>query len=252
MRGRQTVVEAVVIGRREHRETDRVAIAYTDAFGKVPVRFGGVNRPAGKLKAVSEPMVWTELRLYARHGAEFTTATGGSLLSSFPRIRSDFSSTLRGLEVCELLDRLTPMWKPNPRKLRLSVECLTAMDGAAGSPGVAWLSSAYALRLFKSAGFGLREKRVSEENRALWELLHEGPLEEIGRLPEDRDRQGRLDYLVRHSVERIADRPLRSAELLDRIARESASGKRREAGDAVDPKTAGTAGLPPRQATGTR
>lgn len=223
MRGRQTVVEAVVIGRREHRETDRLAVAYTDAFGKIPVRFGGVNRPAGKLKAVSEPMVWTELRLYVRHGAEFSTATGGSLVSSFPRLRSDFSSTLRGLEVCELLDRLTPMWKPNPEKLRLTAECLSAMDRAAGTPGVAWIASAYALRLFESAGFGLGAKRVTDENRKLWDLLHHGSLEAIAGLPEDRDRQGRLDYLVRHSVERIADRPLRSAELLDRIARESAS-----------------------------
>jgi DNA repair protein RecO (recombination protein O) len=220
VKGRQTVVEAVVIGRREHRETDRLVYAYTDAFGKVPIRFGGVNRPAGKLKAVSEPMVWAELRLYIRHGAEFATATGGSLISAFPGARADFTSTLRGLEICELLDRLTPTWKPNPEKLRLATDFLSAIDKAAGTPGTAWLSSAFALRLFESAGFGLSAKRVSDENRVLWELLHRGPVEAIGALPGDRDRQGRLDHLVRHSVERIADRPLRSAELLDRIARE--------------------------------
>lgn len=221
MRGQQSVVEAIILRRREHRETDRLVIAYTDAFGKVPIRFGGVNRQEGKLKAVSEPMVHAELRLYIRHGAEFATATGGSLISIFPRVRRDFASTLRGLEVCELLDKVTPMWKPTDDKLKLAADFLKAIDAVAGTPGVDWLASAFALRLFESAGFGLLSKRVTAENRVLWELLHGGTLEEIGGLPADRDRQGRLDHLIRHSVERIADRPLRSADLLDRLAREN-------------------------------
>ncbi len=224
MRGKQSVVEAFILRRREHRETDRIVIAYTDTFGKVPIRFGGVNRSEGKLRAVSEPMVHTELRLYIRHGAEFATATGGSLISIFPRVRKDFESTLRGLEVCELLDRLTPMWKPNPEKLSLASDFLGAMDRVSGTPGVAWLASAFALRLFESAGFGLTAKRVTDENRVLWELLHRGTLEEIAGLPGDRDRQGRLDHLVRHTVERIADQPLRSADLLDRLARDKENG----------------------------
>lgn len=221
MRGRESVVDAVILRRREHRETDRLVIAYTDAFGKVPIRFGGVNRLEGKLKAVSEPMVRAELRLYVRHGSEFATATGGSLISIFPQVRKELEATLRGLEVCELLDRLTPVWKPNIEKLELAGDFLEAMNGAVGTPGVGWLSSAFALRLFESAGFGLSAKRVSDENRVLWQLLHRGKLSDIAGLPADRDRQGRLDHLVRHSVERIADQPLRSAVMLDRLVREN-------------------------------
>ena len=64
MRGKIFVVGALVLSRWEFREMDRIAVMFTRDLGKVRARFIGVNRPKGKLKAMSEPMVHGEYRLY--------------------------------------------------------------------------------------------------------------------------------------------------------------------------------------------
>ncbi|MFH1726236.1 MAG: DNA repair protein RecO [Elusimicrobiota bacterium] len=214
MRGTLVTTAALTLSRREHREADRISVLYTEAFGKIPVRFTGVNRPRGKLKALSEPMVWGEYRLFVRPGAELGIATGGKLITVFPDIRTGLASTLRGLEICELLERLTPPWSPNPGKYALATRCLSVLDrpgGAITDAAAEWVTYAFALRLFEIAGFGMRGRRVSERNRRLWELLHAGDLEEVAGLPEDRERLGRLEVVVRRAVERLTDQPLRSA-----------------------------------------
>lgn len=207
MRGDIVVTPGLVLSSREHGEFDRLAAVYTEAYGKILVRFRGVDRPKGKLKALAEPMVWGDFRLHLREGADAALAAGGSVLSVFPRLRSSLDATLKGLEICELLERLTPFWKPNPRKYALAVTFLESLDQADG----AWLPAAFALRLLESAGFGVRDRRVSAGSEGLWELLHEARLEELRALPEDRERLGRLEDFIRRSVERLTERPLGSA-----------------------------------------
>lgn len=207
MRGDIVVTPGLVLSSREHGELDRVAAVYTEAYGKILVRFRGVDRPKGKLKALAEPLVWGDFRLHLREGADAALAAGGSILSVFPRLRSGLDATLRGLEVCELLERLTPFWKPNPEKYALAVSFLDALDRADGP----WLPAAFALRLLESAGFGVRDRRVSAGSRELWSLLHEAPIEELRGLPEDPERLGRLEDFIRRAVERLTERPLGSA-----------------------------------------
>ena len=133
MRGRIAVAPAFALRSRTHRETDRVCTLYTLDFGKVPARFIGVNRSVAKLRALSEPLVHGEYRLHVREGAEFATAAGGSLITAFPRLRSELRLLLAGLEVCELLDSLTPAWVPSPEKYALVHDCLHALESAAGT-----------------------------------------------------------------------------------------------------------------------
>ena len=61
----------VVLSRRLLGEYDRLCFVFTESLGKIPVRFVGVSRPAGKLKALSEPAVWAEYRLHVSPRSEF-------------------------------------------------------------------------------------------------------------------------------------------------------------------------------------
>lgn len=218
--GRIVVTGAVVLARRDHREYDRVCLLYTEEFGKVPVRFIGVNRPRGKLKALSEPMVWGEYRLHLRAGSEHGTALGGGIRSVFPGVRADLECTLRGLEACELADRLTPTWQASAEKYGLLTGCLRTLERAAlsrasGGPPLSpsWTLAAFGLRMLEAAGVGASTLRVSEPNRALWDALHAADLDSAAALPEDRGRQARLDEYLLRSVERFCDRPFRSPRL---------------------------------------
>ncbi len=217
MRGRIVVTPALALSARVHRETDRLGVFYTEAFGKIRARFIGVDRPQGKLKAFCEPMVFAEYRFHIRDGAEFATATGGALNSTYPGLRRELGLTLRGLEICELLDRLTPFWKPNSSKLELAVGVLRAMETAGPRRGQ-WLLPAFTLRLLELAGFGHHKRRVSEENAELWERLHTAPLAEVAEMPADSPRERRIESFLRASVEKVTERELKSSTMRERLA----------------------------------
>jgi DNA repair protein RecO (recombination protein O) len=220
VRGRLAVVEGLTLARRPHREADRVAALYTAEFGKVPVRFPGVDRPQGKLRALAEPLVHADFRVYVRPGAEYATAAGGALRTTFPALRGSLDGTLRALGVLEILDRLTPLWQPDPGKLALTLGALGALEAcrvggrAAAEP---WVYGAYALRLFEASGYGMARRAVSEENRVLWGVLHQAPWDEVAALAADAPRSAKLEALVATTVERVAERPLRWMQVKDKV-----------------------------------
>lgn len=220
MRGRLAVVEGLTLARRPHREADRVAAVYTAEFGKVPVRFPGVDRPAGKLRPLAEPLVHGDYRIYVRPGAEYATAAGGALRTTFPSCRGSLGALMRGLGTLELLDRLTPSWQPDAGKLALTLGALESLEACAreGRPDAApWVYGAYALRLFAASGYGMAKRSVSEENRALWVVLHEAPWDEVAGLAPDAARAGKLEALVATTVERVAERPLKWMQVRDKV-----------------------------------
>ena len=105
---------AVALARRPVREADRLVTLYTQSLGKVTARFIGVDRPGRKLKALSEPLVWAEYRLYLSPSLDSAKVIGGQLLSTFPALRCDLGRTLSALSCCEMLNQLTA--QPRPRR----------------------------------------------------------------------------------------------------------------------------------------
>ena len=218
MRGKISVTRGLVLSSREYRETDRIAVMYTEDVGKIRVRYIGVNRPKGKLKALSEPMVLGEYRLYLREDAEFATVAGGQLDTAFPRIRSGLADTLNGLEIVELLDRLTAFWKPNPQKLELAVDCLRLVEKYSGDAEKgSWIVPAFALRLLDEAGFGQQGRKVSQENRFLWDVLHRAELTQVADIPPDPALRARLERFLKQTVERVSEQPLNTSAMRDKL-----------------------------------
>ncbi len=145
----------VVLSRRDYGEAGRLVLVYTEELGKVWVKFTGVNLPGRKMKAFSEPLVWCEYRLHLTPGVDYAKATGGSLISSFPRIRKSLECLADALVCCELLGALTPLNAPNNAKYSILSEALEALDNYGVIP---WLPSAFGLRFLELAGYGVREK----------------------------------------------------------------------------------------------
>jgi len=211
------VTTGVVLSRRRHQEFDRVAVVYTRALGRVSLRFAGVDRPRGKMKALSEPMVRAEYRLYCRPGSAWFTVTGGHILDSHPDLRSSLDRTLAGLEMCELLMRLTPEASPSAEKYELIAGHLEALDDAP-SP---WLTVAFGLRLLALAGLGPDPSYAAPADSSLWDFLQRADPARLRELPEDPDRFSRL----RSALGRIAERHI-EAPLNSRLLRESMASSR--------------------------
>ncbi|MCX5793965.1 MAG: DNA repair protein RecO [Elusimicrobia bacterium] len=200
---------AVVLRRGDSGEYGRWAVLLSEGHGLLPVRFAGVNRPAGKLKALSEPMVWGEYRLFFSGRSPAVHVTGGRLASSFPGIRAELSRTLTGLTLCEMTWRLAAERVPSPAKYRLLCRALCLLDQGA-SP---WLETAFGLKLLEAAGYSLRELPLPPAQAPLWRSLHESALEGLGDLPWEAEAGGRFLQVVHDHVEAHAERPLRSLEV---------------------------------------
>ncbi|OGR84203.1 MAG: DNA repair protein RecO, partial [Elusimicrobia bacterium RIFCSPHIGHO2_02_FULL_57_9] len=92
----------IVLSRRDFREADSLAVLYTDSLGKITARFVGVKKPGRKLKALCEPLVWGEYRLYLSACTDMAKAIGGRIISSFPAVRQDFNRIVEAVSFCEL------------------------------------------------------------------------------------------------------------------------------------------------------
>lgn len=202
----------IALSRRNLGEYDRLATVYTETFGKIPVRFVGVNRPAGKLKALSEPGVWGEYRLHLSPRSEFAKAVGGRITASFPGLRGDLGRTVAALTCCELLERLTVERDPSPAKYRLLVGALAALEESP-SP---WLPLAFGLRLVELAGFSLRERAPAAAG-AFWLRLHEVEPASLTLLADDGPGRDAGLRLLREHVQAQTGRALRAFEFSDSL-----------------------------------
>ncbi len=171
---------AVVLSRRAYGEYDRLCTLFTEEFGRIPARFVGVNRPKGKMKALSEPGVWGEYRLHLSPRSEFAKAVGGRLIASFPSWRNDLNLTFDALACCEMLERLTPEHQASPEVYKLMCAVLAALDESPSR----WLVVSFGLRLADKLGIGLRERAPSAA-RAVWLALHETEPAALTLLPYD-------------------------------------------------------------------
>lgn len=207
----------VTLSRRSFREADRLVSVYTETRGRLAVRFAGVNKPGRKLKALSEPLVLAELRLFVSPRTEIAKAIGGQLVTSFPSIRGDWRRTAAALSCCERLAHLTPLASPNPDKYALIVAALEAIEAAGG----VWVEAAFALRLLESAGLSLREWPEGRAGR-FWSVLHEEPLEALAARGEDEDVAREVLRRVDEIIETQAGRALRCREFAEQLARGAA------------------------------
>jgi len=194
------VTDGITLSRRKFREYDRLAMVFTRDFGRLRVRYIGVDRPKAKLRAFTEPFVRAIFRLYLRAGAEVATGVGGAIECVYPAVRADLHSTHEAFYCCELVLRLTPEQQPSPEKFDLLAGALGALEDAEHR----WVTLAFGLRLLEDAGFGLRDACPAEVPQALWTDLHEAEWSSLRLLPFDAARQRAGASLVsRHIRGRI-------------------------------------------------
>ena len=202
----------VVLARRSAGEYDRLATVFTEGFGKMTVRFVGVARPASKLKALAEPAVWGEYRLYVSPRSEHAKCVGGRIVTTFPSLRGDLPRITASLYCCELLDKLTAENAPSPEKFRLLVNVLAALENAPSR----WLTLSFGLRLLDYAGFGLRE-RAPAASAGVWSALHDREPAELADIPFDRQAASEARRLLESHFEAQTGRALKVVEFREAL-----------------------------------
>ena len=201
----------IILLRQPFREADRIVSLYTRAHGRLNVRVPGVKRPAGKLKALSEPFACAEVRVYVRRGGVMGTLTGGKINTVFPLIRTDLKRTRLALHFCELFLRMTPLHQPSEGKFNLLRQALTELEY--GEPVPAF-QAAFTLRLMALAGFGL-DHPVLKISPQFWQRMHEDRFSSLQfSEPEELLSLAKCNNVCRRFLNQYLTYPLHTAEPL--------------------------------------
>ena len=199
----------IILLRQDFRESDRIVSLYTREHGRLNVRVPSVMRQTGKLKALIEPFVCAEYRIYVRRGGVMGTLTGGKISSVFPAIRTDLKRLTLALHFCELILRMTPLHQPSEGKFDFLHQALTELE--IGGPNPAF-QAAFTLRLMMLAGFGL-DHPVLQISSDFWQKMHE---EKFSNLvfsdPEDLLSLAKCNTVCRRFLNQYLTHPLHTTE----------------------------------------
>ena len=197
--------EGIVLIRQNFREADRMVCLYARNCGRINLRFPGVNRSAGKLKALSEPFVHADYRIYVRNGAAVGCASGGKVESVFAPLRADAAKTKTALHFCELMFRLTPENSPNEEKFELLLNSLRALEKTPVTPSI---GPAFLLRLMTLAGFGM-DKPALNIPEDFWDKMHNAPYEDLDfKSKEDLVNLNKTSYICRRFLNAYLPMPV--------------------------------------------
>ncbi|WP_428075611.1 DNA repair protein RecO [Candidatus Avelusimicrobium luingense] len=201
--------KAIVLLRQAFRETDRVLCVYTREHGRLNLRVPGVLRPTGKLKALSEPLICADMRIYTRGGGVMGTLTGGKLENVFPAIRNDLKRVSLALHFCELMMRLTPLHQPSEGKFELLYQALTELEQNGANSA---FQAAFTLRLMMLAGFGL-DHPVLHISPEFWQKMHEDKFSNLlFSEPEDLLSLAKCNNVCRRFLNQYLTYPLHTSE----------------------------------------
>jgi DNA repair protein RecO len=109
---REHVTDAIVLGRRPHREWDTVADLFTESLGRVEARVVGGTRSLSKFSPHLDPLNRVQVRLVAKNALTLADITTRDRHGS---VRNDRSALRRAIEVTYLVRKLVPRGSPDPR-----------------------------------------------------------------------------------------------------------------------------------------
>jgi DNA repair protein RecO (recombination protein O) len=145
--------EAIVLRTRNLRDSSKIAVAFSEQYGKLDAVARGVRRTKSRFGASLEPLTHCQLVIYHRRSRSLHTLSEAAILDPFEHLRSWLTGIAYGSAVAESLDRSTGSEDPNRRLFALALETLREMDAADSEAAAASIFWAYLLRLLGLVGY---------------------------------------------------------------------------------------------------
>jgi len=140
--------EAVLLRRRDLRETSVLLTCLTAQAGKIVGMRKGVRGPRG-VDGYLEPFTIQTIVYYERPRAEIDLITQCDVQEPFLGIRRDLAKTAYASYFCELMDRLVQLRDPHPELYELLVRALGALQE---SPVPSQVARFFEARLLAASG----------------------------------------------------------------------------------------------------
>ena len=123
--------DAVVLGRRDLGETDRIVELYSREFGRLRGVAKGARRPRSRLAGALEPSTLGTLVFFDTGRSDLVRVDHFDVLEPFVRVREDLVRLGAAAWTLESVTRLTAERDPQPALFGLMVRALRAMAGRA-------------------------------------------------------------------------------------------------------------------------
>lgn len=120
--------EAIILGMKDYRESDKLVTLFTPEHGKVSGLARGAKRSARRFGGTLELFARLRVQLVLRQG--LSTVQEADAVTVYPGIRADLLKIGCASYACEIVDCLAPEGMANERLFRLLAAYLERLDQA--------------------------------------------------------------------------------------------------------------------------
>ncbi len=165
--------DAVVLSKMDYSNSSKIAILFTNEFGKISVLVKGGRSANSKTGRMIDVLNLVQVVLYKKDTRELQYISQVDLIQSYPKIKEDLRKLKYAVAGLELINSLLPESEQHPRLFRGLVKILSMINETSSHPGIPMLR--FMLFFLKEVGFELQidscsycEKDLSDEQNVFF------------------------------------------------------------------------------------
>lgn len=126
MRDRTYATEAVILGRKNYGEADRLLTVFSKHYGKLRIIAKGIRRPTSRKKGALE--LFCHVRLFLAKGKNLDIVTEAEIKDGFFGWRKDLTKVGVAYHLAELVTRLLPEHQEHKEVFELLLESFQSLS----------------------------------------------------------------------------------------------------------------------------
>ena len=215
--------EAVVLNRRDFRETSILATFYSKDFGKIKGILKGIRGDRSKYGSPAELFGLNKIVFYEKTRSDLQNITQCDLVDGLFGIRKDLSAIAYATYFVELVDELTEPAEKNEALFELLMGCLRLLAKGMESTKIARI---FEIRLLTLLGFGptaegpsVKGIKVSMGTAQTFSRLKDAAWNSLLKFRISKSIEQELGSLVDRLLTSHLERPLKSKKFIREIQR---------------------------------
>lgn len=219
--------DAIILRKKDIRETSLLVVFYTRDFGKIRGLIKGVRGPRGSLGYQGQIFSFNTIVFYDSNRSAVHTVSHCDLIDFFESIREDILKTSYACYFIELVDAITVDKDKNENIFDLLLNSLQALKSDASPKRIARIFEIKLLifsglmprvenYILKGRGDGY-SRRILPGTANFMEHVGRAPYEKLARVKVSKDVGQELEGVMRDFLSYQLDTKIRSLEFLEKI-----------------------------------
>lgn len=157
--------QAIVLRRINFGDTSRIALFFTEDYGKLSAIIKGARSPKSKIGSIVDTMNVVEIVFYKKESSDLHLANQIELIKHFSNTRDDFEKYKYSSAIIELLNALTVENEQHKKLFEGTVKMLSLIDSTNDNPKL--LFTKYLFFFIKEIGYEFQLEHCNVCNRKI-------------------------------------------------------------------------------------